>query len=125
MRRAAADTLYQTPEKAWFSIGLCLRRDGKSVEAEDAFRRAILKRPDMIGALYNLAQITFERGANKDAETYLNRYSRLANLNLEALALGVRVARANNDTAAAESYLQQLRRRFPDAPQLRELEAQK
>ena len=76
----------------------------------------------MVGALYNLALITYERGNFKDAETYLNRYTRLASLNLEGLVLGVRVARANNDRAAADSYLQQIRRRFPDAPELRELE---
>ena len=39
--------------------------------------------------------------------------------------LGVRVARANSDKASEESYMQQLRRRYPDAPQLRELEGRK
>ena len=125
MRRAAADNQYPTPEKAWFSIGLCLRRAGKPAEAEDALRRAILIRPDMIGALYNLAQVTFERGATKDAENYLMRFTRLATPNLEALVLGVKVARANGDRASEESFLQQLRRRFPDSPELRELEARK
>ena len=125
MRRAAADNQYPTPEKAWFSIGLCLRRAGKPAEAEDALRRAILIRPDMIGALYNLAQVTYERGATKDAENYLMRFTRLATPNLEALVLGVKVARANGDRASEESFMQQLRRRFPDAPELRELEARK
>jgi type IV pilus assembly protein PilF len=125
MRRAAGDTQYVSPEKAWLSIGLCLRRMNRADEAEDALRRAVLIRPDMIGALYNLAQITFDRGATKDAENYLGRYTRIATPNLEALVLGVRVARANSDKASEESYLQQLRRRYPDAPQLRELEGQK
>jgi len=125
MQRAANDTQYATPEKAWLSIGLCHRRAGRNVEAEDALRRAVLIRPEMIGALYNLALITYERGAYKDAENYLGRYTRLANSNLDGLVLGVRVARANNDKALEESYMQQIRRRFPDAPQLRELEGQK
>jgi type IV pilus assembly protein PilF len=125
MQRAALDTQYPTPEKAWLSIGLCHRRAGRNAEAEDALRRAVLIRPEMIGALYNLALITYERGAYKDAENYLGRYTRLASSNLEALVLGVRVARANGDKASADSYMQQLRRRFPDAPQLQELEAQK
>jgi len=125
MRRAAADTQYATPEKAWLSIGLCLRRAGRAAEAEDALRRAVLIRPDMIGALYNLAIITFERGATKEAENYLARYTRLAASTLDALVLGVRIARANGDKASEDSYLQQLRRRFPDAPQLRELEGGK
>jgi len=58
----------------------------------------------------------------KDAETYFNRYTRLSTPNLEALALGVKIARANNDKVAEDSLLQQLRRRFPDSQQLQELE---
>jgi type IV pilus assembly protein PilF len=122
MRKAASDTLYATPEKAWFSIGLCHRLAGNPAAAEESLRRAILIRPDMIGALYNLAQVTYERGNYKDSENYLTRYTRLATPSLEALVLGVKVARANNDRASEQSFLQQLRRRFPDSNELRELE---
>ena len=118
MHRAASDTLYPTPEKAYLSAGLCLRRLGRSQEAEDQLRRAVLIRPDLIGALFNLAAITFERGALKDAETYLLRYMRLTGApSLDALVMGVKIARGLNDSAAEQSYLQQLRRRFPDAPE--------
>jgi type IV pilus assembly protein PilF len=123
MERAAADTLYASPEKAFLSAGLCLRRVGRNAEAEDRLRRAVLIRPDLIGALYNLAQITFERGNTRDAETYLLRYMRLSQPSLEALVLGVRIARAKGDKVAEDSFMQQLRRRFGDAPQLRQLEA--
>jgi len=125
MQKAASDTLYPTPEKAWLSIGLCQRRMGKNAEAEEALRRALQIRPDLIGALYNLALITFERGAYKDAEIYLVRYTRLSSPTLEALVLGVKVSRANGDKAGEESYMQQLRRRYPESPEFRELEARK
>jgi type IV pilus assembly protein PilF len=126
MQRAAADSLYQSPEKAHLSAGLCLRRAGRNAEAEDQFRRAVLIRPELIGALYNLALVTYERGAIKDAETYLLRYMRMVGQPaLEALVLGVQVARKNGDRAAEDSYMQQLRRRFADSPQLRELEARR
>ena len=123
MVRAASDTQYTSPEKAWLSAGLCLRRVGRNNEAEDAFRRAVLIRPDLIGALYNLALISFERGEMKDAENYLMRYTRLSAPAIEALVLGVRIARAKQDKVAEDSFMQQLRRRYPDAPQTRELEA--
>ena len=122
MVRAAGDTQYTSPEKAWLSAGLCLRRAGRNNEAEDAFRRAVLIRPDLIGALYNLALISFERGEMKDAENYLMRYTRLSAPAIEALVLGVRIARAKQDKVAEDSFMQQLRRRYPDAPQTRELE---
>jgi type IV pilus assembly protein PilF len=125
MQRAATDNMYQSPEKALFSAGLCLRRMGRTAEAEESLRRAVLIRPDMIGALFNLAVLTYERGAYKDAETYLLRYMRMSQPSFEALVLGVKIARKNGDRVAADSFMQQLRRRYPDAPQLRELEDQK
>jgi type IV pilus assembly protein PilF len=122
MQRAANDTRYSTPEKALLSAGLCLRRAGRNPEAEDMLRRAVLIRPDLIGALFNLAVITFERGALKDSETYLLRYMRLTSSpSLEALTMGVKIARGLNDSGAEQSYLQQLRRRFPDTPEAHEL----
>ena len=85
-------------------------------------KRSVLIRPDMIGALFNLAALNFERGQMKDAEIYLLRYMRLvATPNLESLVIGVKIARANKDSSAEQSFLQQLRRRFPDAPQAQEL----
>jgi type IV pilus assembly protein PilF len=122
MKRAQLDTQYPTPEKAYLSAGLCLVRLDRKQEAEDQLRRAVLIRPDLIGALYNLAQITFERGDMKEAEGYLLRYMRLTSQpNLEALVMGVKIARARNDGAAEQSYLQQMRRRFPDSPEFAEL----
>jgi type IV pilus assembly protein PilF len=85
-------------------------------------RRAVLIRPDMVGALYNLAELSYERGASKDAEIYLVRSMRITVPSIDALALGVKIARMNGDKAAEASYLQQLRRRFPDSPQLKSLE---
>ena len=124
IRKAAQDTLYPTPEKAYVSIGLCMRRMGRNAEAEEALRRAVTIRPDLIGALFNLATLTFERGAMQDAENYLLRYMRLTSQpNLEALVMGVKIARVRNDPGAEQSYLQQLRRRFPEAPETVELTA--
>ena len=125
MQRAAADNLYPTPEKAYLSAGLCLRRLGRAAEAEESLRRAVLIRPDLIGALYNLAQITYDRGAYKEADNYLLRYMRLSQPSLEALVLGVRISRQNGDRVAEDSYMQQLRRRFADSPQLQELETKR
>jgi type IV pilus assembly protein PilF len=122
MDRAANDPLYATPEKAFFSSGLCLRRLERRQEAEARLRRAVLIRPDMVGALYNLAELTFERGALQDSENFLVRSMRLSTPSHEALVLGVKIARAKGDHAAEESYLQQMRRRFPESPALREFE---
>ena len=121
LKRAAADPLNPTPEKAMLSLGLCYKRMDRNAEAEQALRRAVMIRPELIGALYNLAIITFERGAYEDANNYLNRYTRMTQPNLDALVLGVKISRARRDAAAEDSYMQQLRRRFPDARETQEL----
>jgi type IV pilus assembly protein PilF len=119
--RVQALPLYDTPEKPLLNAGLCSRLQGNAREAEDYLRRAVAVRPDLIAALFNLAEILYEKGSYKEAEIYLIRYMRLGEPTLAALALGVRIARAQGEKAAADSMLQQLRRRFPDAPQTREL----
>jgi type IV pilus assembly protein PilF len=122
LQRAANDTRYATPEKAWLSAGLCMRRLGNAGAAEEYLHRAVLIRPDLIGALYNLALITYERGAITESQVYLERYMQLVGAPaVEALALGVKLARSKKDAAAEDSYLQQLKRRYPEAPQTREL----
>jgi len=122
IQRAINDPLYSSPEKGYLSKGLCLKKMGRPVEAEDSLRRAVLIRPDMIGALYNLANLAYERGAVKDAEIYMTRYMRLTTPTIDGLVTAIKIARATGDGAQEQSYLQQLRRRFPDSPELAELE---
>jgi len=122
LKKAASDPLYPTPEKAYLSTGLCLRRMNQEAEAEQYLRRAVMARPDMVGALFNLASIAYDQRRYKDADAYLTRYMRLVqNPPIEGLVMGVKIARGTGDSAAEQSYLQQLRRRFPDAPQTQEL----
>lgn len=119
--RVQANPLYATPEKPLLNAGLCARLQGKNREAEEFLRRAVLIRPDLGGALFSLAELTYEKGNIKESEGYLVRYMRLGEPNLPALVLGVKLARDMGDKAAEDSMMQQLRRRFPDAPQTREL----
>jgi type IV pilus assembly protein PilF len=121
LRRVQNDSLYATPEKALLNAGLCARINGRNDEAEDYLRRSVTIRPDLAGALYNLADILFEKGNLKEAEIYLNRYMRLGEPTISGLVLGVKIARAQGDKVAEDSMSQQLRRRFPDAPQTREV----
>jgi type IV pilus assembly protein PilF len=119
--RVLGDTMYTSPEKALLNAGLCSRMAGRNAEAEDYLRRAVVFKPDLAGALYSLAELMYEKGGYKEAENYLVRYMRLGEPTLSALVLGVKLARAQGEKAAEDSMLQQLRRRFPDAPQTRDL----
>src|SRR5260221_8564631 len=91
MEKATHDTLYPTPEKAYLSAGLCLRRLGRNQEAENYLRRAVQIRPELIGGLYHLAAIHFERGATNEPEHFLVRYMPLATPTHNPLGLGGRI----------------------------------
>ena len=121
LRRVQGNTLYNAPEKPLLNAGLCERIRGRFPEAIDYFGRAVAYNPNLLVALYNLADIHYQRGAMQDAQNYYQRYSKLADPTAAALALGVRIARGMGDRASEESLTQQMRRRYPDAPQTREI----
>ncbi len=117
---ALRNPVYATPERAHYNAGVCARRMGDMTKAESQFREALMRQPLFSPALYELAEIRFSQGAVKDAEFLLGRHNQLVQApSVEALYLGARIAHAQNDRAAETSYVQQLRRRFPDATQTR------
>lgn len=120
---AQATPLYTTPEKPLLNAGLCARRQGRNDEAEMHLRRALAVRGDLPAALLTLAEVTYEGQRYAEADELFFRYTRLAEPPLPALALGLRIARAAGDQPLAASLAAQLRRRFPDARETRELTA--
>ncbi|MBI3716436.1 MAG: type IV pilus biogenesis/stability protein PilW [Betaproteobacteria bacterium] len=119
-QQALANPLYNTPERALYNAGMCAKKTGDNSAAEDYFRGAVQRQSQFAPPLIELADIEFQRGRGKEAEARLQAYNALVPLpGPEALYLGARIARANNDRTAEASYAQQLRRRFPEAPQTR------
>jgi len=119
-QQAVANPLYTAPERALYNAGICSKKMGDNSAAEDYFRSAVRKQPQYAPPLYELADIEFQRGRSKEAEVRIQAYNALVPMpGPEALYLGARIARANSDRTAEASYAQQLRRRFPDAPQTR------
>ena len=117
---ALKNPLYATPESAHYNAGVCLKKAGDSTAAEVQFRSALQRQPRMVAAMYELAETEFTRGRLREAEGLLARHNQLVQLpGADALLLGARIARAQGDKSAESSYLQQLRRRFPDAAQTR------
>jgi type IV pilus assembly protein PilF len=117
---ALKNPLYATPERAYLNAGICARKLGNEAEAERNLRLALQIQPLLGPALFEMADISFKRVQLKDAENFLTRYNRATqNPTVEALYLGVRVSRALGDKSSEDSYVQQLKRRFPEAPETR------
>ncbi len=110
--------LYTTPERAMYNAGICARKAGDIKVAELQLRAAIQREPLYGPALVELADILLGIGKIKEAEAMIARHMAVVQQpSADALLAGVRIARASGDRASEISYVQQLRRRFPDAPQ--------
>jgi type IV pilus assembly protein PilF len=117
---AIKNPLYQTPDVAYKNAGLCSRNMGDLKGAEDFFQRALRANPNQPQALYSMADLSFERDDFAGAKQYLDRYMRaVPTPGPEALWLGARLERRLGDRTAMLSYGNQLRRRFPSAPETR------
>jgi type IV pilus assembly protein PilF len=115
---AVKNPLYRTPDVAYKNAGLCSRNLGEVREAEAYFARAIQLNPGQPQALYNLADIAFARGDAATAKRHLDGYMRVTpQPRPEELWLGARVEHALGDRTAMLNYGNQLRRRFPAAPE--------
>ena len=120
---ALKNPLYTTPERAYLNAGLCARKLGNETEAEANFLQALKRQPQLGAALYNMADLAYKRGNIKEAESFLARYNRATgNPTIEALQLGVKISRTLGDDNSLQSYLQQLKRRFPESPQSSQVE---
>lgn len=119
--KALRNPLYQAPERSYVNAGLCSRRRGDIAAAEDYFLRALKARPTQPQALYQLAEIAYQRGRFAQAKEYLIRLEDLTNPSAETLWLGLRIERRLGDRDAVASYGQQLRRQFPDSKETRAL----
>jgi type IV pilus assembly protein PilF len=115
---ALRNPLYQTPELAYKNAGLCARRMGNQKDADEYFARALKIDPNQPAALYAMAESSYARGDLVAARDLLNRYMKsVPNPGAEELWLGVRLERRMGDRTAMLGYGNQLRRRYPGAPE--------
>jgi type IV pilus assembly protein PilF len=115
---AIKNPLYQTPDVAYKNAGLCARNMGDLKAAEDYFQRALRANPNQPQALYSMADLNFARGDFIASKQHLDRYMRaVPTPGPEALWLGARLERRLGDRTAMLSYGNQLRLRFPSAPE--------
>jgi len=120
---AARNPLYLTPEVAYTNAGVCLRAAKRDEEARTDFTRALQVRPSFAEAAFQLADLEFRRGELTSAHTLIDAFNGTYSATPDLLLLGVRVARAQGDRAAAQRYARRLQLDFPDTDQARALAA--
>lgn len=120
---ALRNPLYLTPDKSWVNAGICARRAGDLVNAEDYFRKALKVRPAQPQALFLMADLAYKRRNYPEAKSYLVRLPRELAPTAEMLWLALRVERGLGDRNAEASLGFQLRKNFPDSIEARALSA--
>jgi type IV pilus assembly protein PilF len=118
---AAHNALYATPEAAYTNAGVCLRAAKRDDEARGDFTRALQLRPNFAEAAYQLAALQFDHGELVPARANIDTYMGSFDATPDLLLIGVRIARAQGDRAAAQKYARKLQLDFPGTDQARAL----
>jgi type IV pilus assembly protein PilF len=116
---ALRNPLYRTPEIALINAGKCSVEAGDNAAADQYFRRALVLKPGNPQAAYNLALLSY-RGNKLEESRALMRFVMAQNPPPpEALYLGMCIERTLKDRQAEESYVTQLRNRYPNSAEAR------
>ena len=120
---AVRNPLYRTPELALVNAGNCSAKIGEIRRAETYFRQALTIQPLNINAHYGLADIAYKTAKYEEARNHLKGVMQTATPTAAGLLLGVCVERKLRDRQAELSYVQQLRNRFAESKEHKQLQS--
>jgi len=118
---AATDPLNRARELAFTNAGKCARNAGRVEDAEQHFRDALSLNSHDLDALYQMADLEFQRDNYLPARAFLERFLQAAPASSSALLLGVNIERKMGNTAGAEFYARRLRSEFPTSVETQRL----
>lgn len=117
--QAIRNPLYRTPEIALVNAGKCSAAIGDISAADQYFRRALQLRPNDATAAYNLSLLHYKAARLDESRALMKIVMLQTNPPPEALYLGMCVERKLGDRQAEQSYVAQLRNRYPEAAETR------
>ncbi len=121
-RQALASPLYADRARTFMTKGLCEMAAGRSADAEDSLTRAYALDAANPIVGYNLADLLYKRREFNRAQFYIRRLNNSELANAQTLWLGVKIERELNNPVAMAQLGEQLRRRYPQSPELAALE---
>ncbi|MGH8370936.1 MAG: type IV pilus biogenesis/stability protein PilW, partial [Gammaproteobacteria bacterium] len=120
---AAQNPLYATPDAAFTNAGVCASQIPDLQTAEQYFRKALEINPIFPGALYQMAQLSYQQKKYLQARAFIERFNSVSKQpRPEVLLLGVQTERALGNMQNAAMYAKQLRSLFPDSPQAQQID---
>ena len=97
------------------NAGICELKRQKYNEAQIFFQRALSIQSNYSPALIGLMDIDFQRGNLADAKSKLVLFLQNNTSTPESLLLAIQIEQAMGDQLAADSYIFQLQKYFPDS----------
>lgn len=122
-RKAVTDPFYATPGVALTNAGVCQLRAGDDTKAEADFRDAIVRNPQDAEALFQLANLLYQKKDAFRARAFLQRFDALGKPTAASLKLGHDIESSMGNPEGAQNYNKRLRSQFPDSEQARALES--
>jgi type IV pilus assembly protein PilF len=118
---ALRNPLYRSPESALVNAARCSISFGDVKAAENYFRRALAAAPSDANASYGLARLAYKDGRYQEARNWLRPAVMQAAPAAETLYLGMCIERSLGDRQTELSYVSQLRNRYPDSPEAKNI----
>ncbi|HRP95296.1 MAG TPA: type IV pilus biogenesis/stability protein PilW [Rhodocyclaceae bacterium] len=118
---AARNPYYRHPTRPYTNAGLCHLRLGDDEAAAEQFRRALALDGVNAQALYHLAAIAYRHGDYRAAREHLVKLHQQREPTAESAWLGLRTERRLGNREAEASYAAQLRGRFNDSGEHRQM----
>jgi type IV pilus assembly protein PilF len=116
--QALSHPAYTARAKTFMAQGVCQVRSGQLADAQVSLTRSFELDPGNPVTLYTLAQVLFRQGDLIKSQFYLRRLNNGELANAETLWLGIQVERRLGNRLAVSQLGDQLKRRYPQSPQL-------
>lgn len=120
---ALAAPQYADVPRTLMARGVCLARAGRWADAERQLGRAFELDPANPSIAFAYAEVLYQRGEYERARFYVRRINSQADQsNAQTLWLAARIERRIGNMPGVDDYARQLRERFPDSPEARQLQ---
>ncbi len=119
LTKAASNPYYRFTTRPYTNMGYCYLHADNLAQAESSFIRALEADSNNPQALFELANIAYDRSDYLGAKNYLLRLHQGNNMNAASVWLGLKTERKLGNRGAEESYAAQLKGRFSDSNEYR------
>jgi type IV pilus assembly protein PilF len=118
--RAINAPLYQARYLLYTNAGKCIKTSDLA-RAEDYLRRALALKADFPDALFQMADVAFQRGNFLQARAFIERYQAESQDSPAVLWLGYRIEMGMENRSGAKVFADSLVRNFPESVETRML----